>query len=55
MSESTEPEIGPFTIGDPLASPGNPIEVPDFDDEWPVTKGFTWVFLGDGNRSSPAR
>uniref|UniRef100_A0AAU3HX50 Alpha/beta hydrolase n=1 Tax=Streptomyces sp. NBC_01393 TaxID=2903851 RepID=A0AAU3HX50_9ACTN len=50
MSESTEPEIGPFTIGDPLASPGNPIEVPDFDDEWPVTKGFTWVFLGDGNR-----
>lgn len=50
MSESTEPEIGPFTIGDPLASPDNPVEVPDRDDEWPVTKGFTWVFLGDGNR-----
>ncbi|WP_329299788.1 hypothetical protein OG410_16095 [Streptomyces sp. NBC_00659] len=49
MSESTEPEIGPFTIGDPLASPGNPIEVPDFDDEWTVPKGFTWVFRGDGN------
>ncbi|MFD6550749.1 esterase/lipase family protein [Streptomyces sp. NPDC058398] len=49
MSESTEPEIGPFTIGDPLASPGNPIEVPDYDDDWTVPKGFTWVFLGDGN------
>ncbi|MFI7503495.1 esterase/lipase family protein [Streptomyces sp. NPDC049687] len=50
MPENTEPEIGPFTIGDPLASPSNPVEVPDRDDEWTVPNGFTWVFHGEGNR-----
>ncbi|MCX5369776.1 alpha/beta hydrolase [Streptomyces sp. NBC_00015] len=49
MPENTEPEVGPFTIGDPLASPRNSVEVPDRDEEWTVTKGFTWVFRGEGN------
>ncbi|GAB7108542.1 hypothetical protein JCM4814A_68560 [Streptomyces phaeofaciens JCM 4814] len=49
MSEKTEPPVTPFTIGDPLARPSHPVEVPDFDEEWTVDKGFTWVFYGAEN------
>ncbi|MFJ4584145.1 esterase/lipase family protein [Streptomyces echinatus] len=51
MSEATEPPVIPFTVGDPLDSPSRPIPVPDFDEEWTVEKGFTWVFYGEGNRA----
>ncbi|MFI1767634.1 esterase/lipase family protein [Streptomyces sp. NPDC020800] len=49
MSEATESPVIPFTIGDPLDSPSHPVEVPDFDEEWTVDKGFTWVFYGKDN------
>ncbi|MFJ9351168.1 esterase/lipase family protein [Streptomyces sp. NPDC101237] len=51
MSEKTEAPVTPFTIGDPLDSPSRRVEVPDFDEEWTVDGGFTWVFYGEGNTS----
>ncbi|GAA3494618.1 hypothetical protein GCM10019016_017180 [Streptomyces prasinosporus] len=50
MSETTEPNVGTFTLGDPLtAEPTEPIEVPEHE-EWPLPNGFAWVFHGEGNR-----
>ncbi|MER5749816.1 hypothetical protein [Streptomyces sp. NPDC002088] len=49
MSEKTEPNVGMFTLADPVAAePPHPIKVPDHE-EWPLPNGFAWVFLGSGN------
>jgi hypothetical protein len=51
MSETTEPNVGSFTLGGPLtAEPAGTAEVPEHE-EWPLPNGFAWVFLGEGNRS----
>ncbi|QXR01798.1 hypothetical protein [Streptomyces sp. WY228] len=50
MSETTEPNVGAFTLGGPLAvEPAAPVEVPEHE-EWPLPNGFAWVFPGEGNR-----
>ncbi|MET9380329.1 hypothetical protein ABZY09_04390 [Streptomyces sp. NPDC002928] len=50
MSEKTEPNVGMFTLADPVAAePPHPIKVPGHQ-EWPLPNGFAWVFLGAGNR-----
>ncbi|MET7683730.1 hypothetical protein [Streptomyces sp. NPDC005423] len=50
MSETTEPNVGSFTLGGHLtAEPAGPIEVPEHE-EWTLPNGFAWVFLGEGNR-----
>ncbi|MGW0332072.1 hypothetical protein ACWD0J_09415 [Streptomyces sp. NPDC003011] len=49
MSETTEPNVGTFTLADPLTTaPAEPVEVPDHA-EWPLPNGFAWVFPSDGN------
>ncbi|OQD55437.1 hypothetical protein BM536_012710 [Streptomyces phaeoluteigriseus] len=49
MSETTEPNVGTFTLADPLTTaPAQPVEVPDHA-EWPLPNGFAWVFPADGN------
>ncbi|MFF7531952.1 hypothetical protein ACFZB2_23035 [Streptomyces bobili] len=49
MSETTEPNVGTFTLADPLTTaPAEPVEVPDHA-EWPLPNGFAWVFPADGN------
>ena len=51
MSETTEPEIGPIRIGDPLDAPTHPIDVPDHEVWDDIDKGFAWVFhAGDDHR-----
>ncbi|GAB2833733.1 hypothetical protein GCM10027073_72660 [Streptomyces chlorus] len=55
MSETTEPNVGMFTLGGPLtAEPAGPVEVPEHD-EWPLPNGFAWVFPGEGNRGGLVR
>jgi len=56
MSETTEePNVGTFTLGDPLsAEPAEPIEVPEHE-EWPLPNGFAWVFRGEGNSDGLVR
>ncbi|MET4923033.1 hypothetical protein P3L51_11850 [Streptomyces sp. PSRA5] len=50
MPESTEPNVGSFTLGGPLtAEPAGTIQVPEHE-EWPLPNGFAWVFLGEGNK-----
>ncbi|GAA3310792.1 hypothetical protein GCM10020295_78800 [Streptomyces cinereospinus] len=50
MSETTEPNVGSFTLGGPLtAEPAVPIEVPEHE-EWQLPNGFAWVFPGENNR-----
>lgn len=50
MSTTTEPNVGTFTLGGPLAArPAAAIEVPDHD-EWELPHGFAWVFPGEGNQ-----
>ncbi|WP_327315190.1 esterase/lipase family protein [Streptomyces sp. NBC_01235] len=49
MSETTEPNAGTFTLGDPLTTePSTPVEVPEHD-EWTLPNGFAWIFPGEGN------
>ncbi|MEU0117425.1 hypothetical protein ABZ137_27970 [Streptomyces bobili] len=49
MSETAEPNVGTFTLADPLTvAPAEPVEVPDHA-EWPLPNGFAWVFPADGN------
>ncbi|MFD3413876.1 esterase/lipase family protein [Streptomyces cyaneofuscatus] len=49
MSETTEPNVGSFSIGGPLtAERTGTIEVPEHD-EWPLPNGFAWIFRGEGN------
>lgn len=49
MSETTEPNVGTFTLADPLTTePPNPVEVPEHE-EWQLPNGFAWVFPGQGN------
>ncbi|MEU9665127.1 hypothetical protein AB0E25_05950 [Streptomyces bobili] len=49
MSETTEPNVGTFTLAAPLTTaPAEPVEVPDHA-EWPLPNGFAWVFPADGN------
>ncbi|WP_329217598.1 alpha/beta hydrolase [Streptomyces sp. NBC_01485] len=49
MSETTEPNVGTFTLGAaPTAERATPVEVPEHE-EWPLPNGFAWVFPGDGN------
>ncbi|MGR4847541.1 esterase/lipase family protein [Streptomyces sp. LARHCF252] len=55
MSETTEPNVGSFTLGGPLtAEPAGPIEVPEHD-EWPLPNGFAWVFPGEGDHGGLVR
>ncbi|MFI5797511.1 esterase/lipase family protein [Streptomyces sp. NPDC051677] len=55
MSETTEPNIGAFTLGDPLTlEPANPVEVPEHG-EWALPNGFAWVFPGEGNNGRLVR
>ncbi|USQ88448.1 alpha/beta hydrolase [Streptomyces phaeoluteigriseus] len=50
MSETTEPNVGTFTLADPLTTePTHPVEVPEHED-WQLPNGFAWVFPGEGNR-----
>ncbi|MEU8650281.1 hypothetical protein [Streptomyces sp. NPDC048737] len=49
MSETTEPNVGTFTLADPLTTaPPNPVEVPEHE-EWQLPNGFAWVFPGEGS------
>ncbi|MGW7133476.1 esterase/lipase family protein [Streptomyces bobili] len=49
MSETTEPNVGTFTLTGPLTTaPAEPVEVPDHA-EWPLPNGFAWVFPADDN------
>ncbi|MFE9673455.1 hypothetical protein ACFYO5_04940 [Streptomyces sp. NPDC006259] len=49
MSETTEPNVGAFTLADPLTTgPAEPVAVPAHA-EWPLPNGFAWVFPADGN------
>ncbi|MFJ1789360.1 esterase/lipase family protein [Streptomyces anulatus] len=55
MSETSEPNVGAFTLGGPLtAEPAAPIEVPEHE-EWPLPNGFAWVFPGEGNNGNLVR
>ncbi|MEV5201615.1 hypothetical protein [Streptomyces sp. NPDC053720] len=55
MSETTEPNVGSFTLGGALtAETAGTIEVPEHE-EWPLPNGFAWVFPGEGNRSGIVR
>lgn len=55
MSETAEPNVGSFTLADPLiAEPAEPITVPNHE-EWPLPHGFAWVFPGEGNNSGLVR
>lgn len=55
MSETSEPNVGAFTLGGPLtAEPAGPIEVPEHE-EWPLPNGFAWVFPGEGNSGNLVR
>lgn len=55
MSETSEPNVGAFTLGGPLtAEPAGPIEVPEHE-EWPLPNGFAWVFPGEGNNGNLVR
>lgn len=55
MSETTEPNVGSFTLGGPpAAGPAGTIEVPEHE-EWPLPNGFAWVFPGEGNRNGIVR
>ncbi|MGW6285660.1 esterase/lipase family protein [Streptomyces sp. NPDC055107] len=55
MSETSEPNVGAFTLGGPLtAEPAARVEVPDHE-EWPLPNGFAWVFPGEGNNGNLVR
>ncbi|MDX3245663.1 hypothetical protein [Streptomyces sp. ME18-1-4] len=55
MSETTEPNVGTFTLGDPLTlEPANPVDVPEHE-EWALPNGFAWVFPGEGNNDRLVR
>ncbi|SHI22565.1 esterase/lipase family protein [Streptomyces sp. 3214.6] len=55
MSETTEPNIGAFTLGDPLTvEPAHPVDVPEHE-EWTLPNGFAWVFPGEGNNGRLVR
>lgn len=55
MSETTEPNIGAFTLGDPLTvEPAHPVAVPEHE-EWALPNGFAWVFPGEGNNGRLVR
>ncbi|MFJ6811646.1 esterase/lipase family protein [Streptomyces anulatus] len=55
MSETSEPNVGAFTLGGPLtAEPAGPTEVPEHE-EWPLPNGFAWVFPGEGNNGNLVR
>jgi hypothetical protein len=55
MSETTEPNVGTFTLGDPLTlEPANPVDVPEHE-EWALPNGFAWVFPGEGNNGRLVR
>ncbi|MCX4482703.1 alpha/beta hydrolase [Streptomyces anulatus] len=55
MSETTEPNVGAFTLGGPLTvEPAAPVEVPEHE-EWPLPNGFAWVFPGEGNQGGIVR
>lgn len=55
MSETTEPNVGSFTLGGPLtAEPAATIDVPEHAD-WPLPNGFAWVFPGEGNQGGLVR
>ncbi|MEU1534962.1 esterase/lipase family protein [Streptomyces fagopyri] len=55
MSETTEPNVGSFTLGgSPTARTAGTTQVPEHD-EWPLPHGFAWVFPGEGNRGGLVR
>ncbi|MCM2388214.1 esterase/lipase family protein [Streptomyces albipurpureus] len=55
MSETTEPNVGSFTVGGPLtAEAAGTIQVPEHE-EWTLPNGFAWLFPGEGNPGGLAR
>ncbi|MEF9903719.1 esterase/lipase family protein [Streptomyces sp. P9-A2] len=55
MSETTEPNVGSFTLAGPLATePAGTIQVPQHE-EWTLPNGFAWVFPGEGNSGGLVR
>ncbi|MCZ4119171.1 esterase/lipase family protein [Streptomyces sp. H39-S7] len=55
MPETTEPNVGSFTLGGPpTAEPAGTIQVPEHE-EWPLPNGFAWVFPGEGNHGGLVR
>ncbi|MDX3486536.1 MULTISPECIES: esterase/lipase family protein [Streptomyces] len=55
MSETSEPNVGAFTLGGPLTvEPAAAVEVPEHE-EWPLPNGFAWVFPGEGNNGNLVR
>ncbi|WP_329167164.1 hypothetical protein OHB49_43780 (plasmid) [Streptomyces sp. NBC_01717] len=55
MSETTEPNVGSFTLGGPLTvEPAGTIQVPEHE-EWTLPNGFAWVFPREGNGSGLVR
>ncbi|MGW8888379.1 esterase/lipase family protein [Streptomyces sp. NPDC055749] len=55
MSETTEPNVGSFTLGGaPTAEPAGSIQVPEHE-EWPLPNGFAWVFPAEGNHGGLVR
>ncbi|MEU8702665.1 hypothetical protein AB0C61_34410 [Streptomyces sp. NPDC048680] len=55
MSDTTEPDVGSFSLsGHPAAEPVRPVEVPEHA-EWTLPNGFAWVFPGEGNNGGLVR
>lgn len=55
MSETTEPNVGSFTLGGPLtAETAATVQVPEHE-EWALPHGFAWVFPGEGNHGGLVR
>ncbi|SEB81790.1 triacylglycerol lipase [Streptomyces sp. TLI_105] len=55
MSETAEPNVGSFTLADPLlAEPAGTIAVPEHE-EWILPNGFAWVFRGEGSNGGLVR
>ncbi|MFD7715224.1 esterase/lipase family protein [Streptomyces sp. NPDC059814] len=55
MSDTTEPDVGSFSLsGHPAAEPIRSVEVPEHA-EWTLPNGFAWVFPGEGNNGGLVR
>lgn len=55
MSDTTEPDVGSFSLsGHPAAEPVRSVEVPEHA-EWTLPNGFAWVFPGEGNNGGLVR
>ncbi|MFJ6459684.1 esterase/lipase family protein [Streptomyces sp. NPDC091387] len=55
MSDTTEPDVGSFSLdGHLTAETAEPVEVPEHA-EWTLPNGFAWVFPGEGNNGGLVR